>query len=258
MSLIRLLSALALLAATTGRAANWNVSLATAQQQANASGRPIFINFTGSDWCPACIQLRTSILTSPEFEAFASQRLVLLEVDFPRTPIAALQLQANQQLARKYSVTAFPTLLVVDAEGNVAGQLSSAAPKDQFILALDYLARKATGSPGTPTAATSPSPLGNRTRLNLAPPRELPLFGGAATKPLPTYTNLIVKSISGSPSRRFALINSETMAAGDSSWFPLGTNRVQVQCVEVRPKSVLVRVHGEPSDRELMLSDIGH
>ena len=88
-----------------------------------------------------------------------------------------------------------------------------------------------------------------------APVRDLPLFGGAATQPLPPYTNLVLKSISGSSTRRFALINSETMAPGEWAWFKLGDGRVKVHCVEVSEKSARVRVEGDPAPRELLLSD---
>lgn len=230
-----------------GQAATWNSSFETARQQSQASGRPILVNFTGSDWCPACIQLRNNVLSSQEFGAFAEQNLVLLEIDFPRgRAVPAAQRQANEELARKYGIEGFPTVLVLDAAGKVAGQISHAAPKDKFILAAEFLARKAGGNP-TPVARRATPTV-----------RDLPLFGGAATKPLPTYTNLIVKSISGTPARRFALINSETLAAGDSAWFVIGGQRVQVHCVAIQEKSVRVKIHGEPAERDLLLSEIRH
>lgn len=231
-------------------AVNWNSSFETARQQASANNRPILAVFTGSDWSPACMQLKTTILNSPEFQTIAEQRLILMEVDFPRTrPMAALHLQANQQLARTYNVTAFPTVLMISASGTNIAQISSSATKEQFLEAIAYLSEKATATPETPPPSRQLRPPSR--------PRELPLFGGAALQPIPTFTNLVVKSISGPAGRRFALINRETMTTGDVAWFGLSeTNRIQVKCLEVRERSVLVRVHGEPNDRELVLSDI--
>ncbi len=252
MSIKRLLAAacVALTSLIDVTAANWNSSFETARQQASANNRPILMVFTGSDWSPACMQLRNTILNSPEFHTLAEERLILMEVDFPRTrPMAALHLQANQHLARTYNVAAFPSVLMISASGTNIAQISSSATKDQFIEALVYLSKKATSSPDA-------APVSRQARLP-ARPRELPLFGGAALQPIPTYTNLVVKSISGPAGHRFALINRETMTTGDVAWFGLGeTNRIQVKCLEVREKSVLVRVHGEPNDRELLLSDI--
>ncbi len=239
----------ALTSPTDVTAVTWNSSFETARQQASANNRPILAVFTGSDWSPACMQLKNTILNSPEFQTLAEQRLILMEIDFPRTrPMAALHLQANQQLARTYNVTAFPTVLMISASGTNIAQISSSATKEQFLEALNYLSTKATATEKAPPLRLVRRP---------AEPRELPLFGGATLQPVPTFTNLVVKCISGPAGRRFALINRETMTTGDVAWFGLGeTNRIQVKCLEVREKSVLIRVHGEPNDRELALSDI--
>lgn len=242
-----------LLAGVSGvTAAGWNTSFETAKQHSRSSGLPILMNFTGSDWCPACIRLRAQVLTHPSFTTFASKRVILMEVDFPRRiPMAALHRQANEQLAQRYGVTAFPTLLLVDSQGTRISQIHGGGSPEALVSTLDtYLTQL--GSTGRSTT-TSPTP---PPRTRSAPARELPLFGGAATRPVPTYTNLVVKSITKTPSRRFVLINSETLASGEAAWFNLGRNKVKVQCVEVREKSVLIRVDGEAATRELLLSDI--
>src|SRR6266581_5754679 len=76
-----LLSFIALrLAAAEGE---WLIDLAKAQAQAKTEKKMVFMDFTGSDWCPPCKALHKNVLTSKEFEAFAKDNLVLVLVDFP-------------------------------------------------------------------------------------------------------------------------------------------------------------------------------
>ena len=50
-----------------------------------------------------------------------------------------------------------------------------------------------------------------------------------------------------------ALINSETLAEGEDARILVGGKSVRVQCVEIRPRSVLIRVDNEENPRELSL-----
>ena len=56
--------------------ATMNEAIATAQAQQ----RNIFVDFTGTDWCTACIHLREKIVNSPEFEAAMGDKFVLVPV----------------------------------------------------------------------------------------------------------------------------------------------------------------------------------
>ncbi|HEY0369086.1 MAG TPA: thioredoxin family protein, partial [Chthoniobacterales bacterium] len=81
-------------------------------------------DFTGSDWCGWCIKLDREVFSKPEFKAYAEKNLVLLELDFPRgrelTPSERAQ---NQQLAMKYQIEGFPTIVVLDGEGKMVGEI---------------------------------------------------------------------------------------------------------------------------------------
>ena len=123
-----------LVAVNSARAATWLTSLETAKTQAAASGRLILINFTGSDWCPACQSLRSTVLDKPEFHEFADSQLILLEVDFPRyRQMAALHKQANDQLLRKYGVSSFPTLILAKATGEAVGNVRGGGTPAQTV-----------------------------------------------------------------------------------------------------------------------------
>jgi protein disulfide-isomerase len=113
-----------LLCAVPGRAeSNWLTDLKKAQEEAKASHKLILLNFTGSDWCGYCFQLDKAILSKPEFKDYASKNLVLVELDYPRRGGPKWNAQSaevkkqNAQLADKYDIQGFPTLVVLDGDG---------------------------------------------------------------------------------------------------------------------------------------------
>jgi thiol-disulfide isomerase/thioredoxin len=64
--LLRFSLALAILAGSleaTLAADGWIVDFKEAQKRAAAEGKDILMEFTGSDWCPPCIQLKKTCST---------------------------------------------------------------------------------------------------------------------------------------------------------------------------------------------------
>jgi thioredoxin-related protein len=97
---------------------HWMTSLPKAQAKAKAEHKLVMMDFTGSDWCPYCIRLKKNVLSSPEFTKYAKEHLVLVEVDFPhRKQQSAEVKQANQELAQKYGIGGFPTIVILNSEG---------------------------------------------------------------------------------------------------------------------------------------------
>lgn len=96
----------------------WLTDLPKAQAQAKAEKKLVLIDFTGSDWCPPCKNLHKTVLVSPEFTAFAKDNLVLVELDFPKSKPQSAELKAaNKELAKKFGITGYPTVIVLDASG---------------------------------------------------------------------------------------------------------------------------------------------
>ena len=62
----------------------WHDSFEAAREQALVSGKPILADFTGSDWCSWCVKLKKDVFNKPEFEAWARENVVLLELDYPQ------------------------------------------------------------------------------------------------------------------------------------------------------------------------------
>ncbi len=136
---VALLAALA----TSSASANpgWLTDYKKAQEEAKASKKLVLMNFTGSDWCGWCIRLNREVFTKPEFQEYAQQKLILLEVDFPRgKQLTAAEKSQNEQLAAKYQIRGFPTIVVLDGEGKMVGELGyTPGGPSAFIAALEGL-----------------------------------------------------------------------------------------------------------------------
>ncbi len=115
-------------AAEAGRPAteeklHWLTDFDAAKAQARSEKKMLLINFTGSDWCPPCIQLEKELFSKPEFAQYAAKSLVLLEVDFPRRKeLSSEQRAANNKLAGEYGIEGFPTIIVLNSDSKPLGK----------------------------------------------------------------------------------------------------------------------------------------
>ena len=73
----------------------WHTDINKAMEISKKSKKPLFLFFTGSDWCGWCIRLQKEVFKTPEFSNWAKKNVVLVELDFPRNkPLShALQKQ---------------------------------------------------------------------------------------------------------------------------------------------------------------------
>ncbi len=103
----------------------WLHTLEEAKEQAGKEGKNILMYFSGSDWCKPCILLKQEILETEEFQAYANEHLVMLQVDFPRKKknrLSAEQMKANEALAEKYNLQgAFPLVVLLTPDEKVLG-----------------------------------------------------------------------------------------------------------------------------------------
>ena len=120
----KLILTLLFLATITARAElTWLTDLDAAKAKGVKENKPLLVDFTGSDWCPPCIQLHKVVFESAEFAAVAS-KYVLVELDYPRKTPQAPELKAkNAELSKKFGISGFPTVLLIDAKsGDVFGK----------------------------------------------------------------------------------------------------------------------------------------
>ncbi|MDD5598109.1 MAG: thioredoxin family protein [Victivallaceae bacterium] len=96
----------------------WMTDLDAAIKSAAQTGKPILVDFSGSDWCKWCIKFEKEVLSKKIFKDFAQKNLILVLIDFPnRKKQSPAQKQKNEALAEKYKVEGFPTLLLLDSKG---------------------------------------------------------------------------------------------------------------------------------------------
>lgn len=100
--------------------ADWQTNYDKALATAKAQHKRVLLDFTGSDWCGPCIQLRKQVFSRPEFRKYAEKNLILVEIDFPqRKEQSAAQKNQNEKLAKQYGIEekGFPTLVLLDPAG---------------------------------------------------------------------------------------------------------------------------------------------
>ena len=103
--------------------ANWLTDLSVVQANAKEEGKPILMDFTGSDWCGWCIKLKKEVFSKPAFIDYANEHLILMTVDFPKRKQQEESLKdQNNTLMDTYGINVFPTIILVDAEGKLLGE----------------------------------------------------------------------------------------------------------------------------------------
>jgi len=97
----------------------WQTNFEEAKAKAQAGNKLLLVDFTGSDWC-GCIRLKQEVFDQEAFKKEAPQRFVLVELDFPRQKQLPAELKTqNEQLRDRFKISGFPTILVLDAEGQL-------------------------------------------------------------------------------------------------------------------------------------------
>ena len=92
-------------------------------KQAEAEGKLVLLDFTGSDWCPWCIKFDRDVLSTSKFAAYAGQKLELVKVDFPHhAPLPEEQRRANEALQKQFGVNGFPTYVLLNSAGKELGR----------------------------------------------------------------------------------------------------------------------------------------
>lgn len=95
----------------------WFTKLEDAQKLSEETGRPILANFTGSDWSDWSKKLNSEVFITPEFRSWAETKVILLEVDFPKTKIQDEQLRMqNKSLAEYFKLKDLPTVWIFKAK----------------------------------------------------------------------------------------------------------------------------------------------
>ncbi len=114
----------------------WQTSYFAARKAARRSGKPLFIDFY-TDWCGPCKYLDQTTYRNAKFVA-ASRGWIMVKVNPEKSAL-------GRQLANKYRVQGFPTMIFTDGDGSKHGQAFGAYPAAMLIAEMKKAAKKANG-----------------------------------------------------------------------------------------------------------------
>lgn len=94
---------------------HWETDMLKAVDRSIAEKKPMMLFFTGSDWCGWCIRLQKEVFFLPEFEKWANENVVLMELDYPRKKVVPQPLRdQNNQMQQMFGVRGYPTVWFVN------------------------------------------------------------------------------------------------------------------------------------------------
>ncbi|MBC8404218.1 MAG: thioredoxin family protein [Planctomycetes bacterium] len=103
----------------------WFADFDKAMAVAKDEGKDLLVDFTGSDWCGWCIKLHDEVFKFDEFYNAASKHYVLVALDYPNGEEAKAKVpnpERNQELSGMYGIEGFPTILLINTDGDVFGR----------------------------------------------------------------------------------------------------------------------------------------
>jgi len=111
-------------ASATSTPAGWTDDFEAAKEQAGKEGKLLLVDFSGSDWCGWCKKLDNEVFAQPEFLKGVKDDFVLVMIDSPsdKSRLSEKAAKQNPGLLKKYGISGFPTVLIMDAAGEVLDQ----------------------------------------------------------------------------------------------------------------------------------------
>ncbi len=105
----------------------WTMDIQAARKYAKEHNLPIFLNFTGSDWCVWCKLMEKKVFSKQEFYDKTKDKIVLVWIDFPRDKslVPEKYRERNKKLANAFGIRGFPTYVILDSNGNELGRLGA-------------------------------------------------------------------------------------------------------------------------------------
>lgn len=96
----------------------WTEDYEGALKLAAASKKPIFLDFTGSDWCGWCMLMDRKVFAKGEWKKWAAKNVVCVKLDFPQSVKQTDALKAqNRRLMDRFGIRGFPTFVVLSPDG---------------------------------------------------------------------------------------------------------------------------------------------
>ncbi len=114
------------------KAGVWTMDYDAALKLAKSKNLPLFLNFTGSDWCVWCKLMQEKVFSQKEWNEYAKDNLVLVTLDFPKDQsiVPEKYKSRNQALQAEMGVRGYPSFILLDSDGKTKlGQLSAGQDK---------------------------------------------------------------------------------------------------------------------------------
>ena len=108
------------------------MDMEAATEYARTAGLPLFLNFTGSDWCQWCQLMQKNVFTKKVWSDWMTNNLVFVTLDFPQNQdiVPEKYRQRNAELAMAYGVEGYPTYIILDSDGETElGRLGAGQTK---------------------------------------------------------------------------------------------------------------------------------
>lgn len=107
------------------------ISDPTPVQSVAPNKRVRVILFTGTEWCPACSHLDSSVIATKEWQDFEHSEIMFRKIDVP-SDRSRLK-DSDQTLISRYGVSGYPTMVVLDTKGKeLSRQVGSGAPVENY------------------------------------------------------------------------------------------------------------------------------
>ena len=115
---------------TVVNGSDWQTEYDQGLATAKVARKCVLLDFTGSDWCGPCIQMKKAVFAKAAFLNYAKQNLVLVEIDYPRVKTLSENIRKqNERLMHQYGIdkSGFPTVILLNPDGKILGQMEGYA-----------------------------------------------------------------------------------------------------------------------------------
>ncbi len=93
--------------------------------KAKSGNKTIMIDFI-TDWCKWCVETDRKVYTNPEVSSFANAHQINWKIDAEKGE--------GPELAKKYGVKGFPTIVFANADGTEIDRIYGYVPAEQFLI----------------------------------------------------------------------------------------------------------------------------
>jgi protein disulfide-isomerase len=101
-----------------------DTNFARSAELAKSTNRPLLLAFIGTDWSISSLKLDREVFDQPEFADNSTYNFLVCKLHFYQTQERLPEtIRQNEELATKYNIQEFPTVVVLSPDGREIGRL---------------------------------------------------------------------------------------------------------------------------------------